>query len=113
MRPLESAIPSRSTSSVPSTIHPIRSAFYVQLHQNTTFKLSTDLQFVDELHDIGGLQMDPSENASDTCVNASSQVRALHRVQPRRRTSPYGSRLTMSATALLLASGHSIPRRGK
>jgi len=47
-----------------------------------TFKLSTDPLFVDKVHDIVGLYLNPPDKALVLCVDEKSQIQALNRPQP-------------------------------
>lgn len=51
-------------------------------HLVKTFKLSRDKQFVEKLHDIVGLYMNPPDKALVLCVDEKSQIQALDRTQP-------------------------------
>lgn len=51
-------------------------------HLTKTFKLSRDKQFVEKLHDIVGLYMNPPDKALVLCVDEKSQIQALDRTQP-------------------------------
>lgn len=51
-------------------------------HRIDTFKLSTDPQFLEKLHDVVGLYLDPPEKAVVFSVDEKSQVQALDRTQP-------------------------------
>jgi transposase len=51
-------------------------------HLIKTFKLSRDKQFVEKLHDIVGLYMNPPDKALVLCVDEKSQIQALDRTQP-------------------------------
>jgi len=51
-------------------------------HLIKTFKLSRDKQFVEKLHDIVGLYMNPPNKALVLCVDEKSQIQALDRTQP-------------------------------
>jgi transposase len=57
-------------------------AFGLQPHRQDTFKLSSDPQFVDKVHDIVGLYLNPPERAVVLCVDEKSQIQALDRTQP-------------------------------
>jgi transposase len=57
-------------------------AFGLKPHQQETFKLSTDPQFVEKVRDVVGLYMDPPERALVLCVDEKTQVQALDRSQP-------------------------------
>jgi hypothetical protein len=59
-----------------STVHRIWRAFSLPPHRRETFKLSTDPQFVDKVHDIVGLYLDPPEKALVICVDEKSQIQA-------------------------------------
>lgn len=51
-------------------------------HLIKTFKLSRDKQFIEKLHDIVGLYMNPPDKAIVFCVDEKSQIQALERTQP-------------------------------
>ena len=57
-------------------------AFGLTPHRQDTFKLSTDPHFVDKVHDIVGLYMNPPNKALVLCVDEKSQIQALNRTQP-------------------------------
>lgn len=65
-----------------STIGRIWKAFDLKPHRADTFKLSTDLLFVDMVFDVAGLYLNPPEGAVVLCVDEKSQVQALARSQP-------------------------------
>ncbi|MDP9863898.1 MULTISPECIES: IS630 family transposase [Streptosporangium] len=65
-----------------STISRIWRAFGLQSHRAESFKLSTDPLFVDKVHDVAGLYLDPPERALGLCVDEKSQIQALNRSQP-------------------------------
>ncbi|MGW3252276.1 IS630 family transposase [Streptomyces fungicidicus] len=65
-----------------STVSRIWRAFGLQPHRTETFKLSTDPYFVDKVHDVVGLYLDPPERALVFCGDEKSQIQALHRSQP-------------------------------
>jgi hypothetical protein len=46
-----------------STVSRIWRAFGLQPHRTETFKLSTDPYFIDKVHDVVGLYLDPPERA--------------------------------------------------
>ena len=48
----------------------------------TTFKLSKDPLFVDKVHDVVGLYLNPPERAVVLCVDEKSQIQALDRTAP-------------------------------
>ncbi len=52
-----------------SSVSRIWRAFELQPHRQETFKLSTDPLFVDKVHDIIGLYMDPPLKAMVLCVD--------------------------------------------
>jgi transposase len=54
----------------------------LQPHRVKQFKISTDPQFVDKLHDIVGLYVDPPAHAVVLSVDEKSQIQALDRTQP-------------------------------
>ena len=51
-------------------------------HLIRTFKLSSDPHFVEKLHDIVALYLDPPEHALVLSVDEKSQIQALDRTQP-------------------------------
>jgi len=57
-------------------------AFGLQPHRQNTFKLSRDPFFVDKVHDIVGLYLNPPERAVVLCVDEKSQIQALDRTAP-------------------------------
>ncbi|MFH9466416.1 IS630 family transposase [Streptomyces clavifer] len=65
-----------------STVSRVWRAFGLQPHRFESFKLSTDPFFVDKVHDIVGLYLDPPERALVLCVDEKSQIQALDRSQP-------------------------------
>lgn len=65
-----------------STVSRIWRAFGLKPHRSQTFKLSSDPYFVDKVHDVVGLYLDPPERALVFCVDEKSQIQALDRSQP-------------------------------
>ncbi len=65
-----------------STIGRIWNAFELKPHRADGFKLSNDPLFVDKVHDIVGLYLNPPEAAVVLSVDEKSQVQALARSQP-------------------------------
>ena len=57
-------------------------AFGLQPHRQQTWKLSTDPQFVEKVHDICGLYLNPPERAVVLCLDEKSQIQALDRTAP-------------------------------
>jgi len=57
-------------------------AFGLQPHRQETFKLSSDLLFVEKVRDIVGLYLDPPLKVMVLCVDEKSQIQALDRTQP-------------------------------
>jgi transposase len=51
-------------------------------HRCETFKLSRDPKFVDKLHDVVGLYLNPPEHALVFSCDEKSQIQALDRTQP-------------------------------
>ena len=47
-----------------------------------TFKLSRDKHFVERLHDVVGLYLNPPDKSLVLCVDEKSQIQALDRTQP-------------------------------
>jgi transposase len=65
-----------------SAVRRIWRAHGLQPHKIRQFKLSDDPQFVEKLHDIVGLYVDPPEHAVVLSVDEKSQIQALDRTQP-------------------------------
>ncbi len=57
-------------------------AFGLQPHRQETWKLSEDPLFIEKVHDICGLYLNPPERAVVLCVNEKSQIQALDRTTP-------------------------------
>jgi transposase len=57
-------------------------AFGLQPHRQESFRLSKDPLFVDKVHDIVGLYLNPPERAVVLCVDEKSQIQALDRNAP-------------------------------
>jgi transposase len=51
-------------------------------HLVETFKLSRDKHFLEKLHDVVGLYLNPPDKALVLCVDEKSQIQALDRTQP-------------------------------
>lgn len=51
-------------------------------HLVETFKLSGDKHFLEKLHDVVGLYLNPPDKAMVLCVDEKSQIQALDRTQP-------------------------------
>jgi transposase len=66
----------------PSAIGDIWRTYGLQPHRTATFKISTDPQFVEKVHDVVGLYLDPPDKALVLCVDEKSQIQALDRTQP-------------------------------
>jgi len=65
-----------------ATIRRIWQRHNLKPHLAKTFKLSRDQQFVEKLHDIVGLYLNPPDRALVLCVDEKSQIQALDRTQP-------------------------------
>lgn len=65
-----------------ATVGRIWRAFGLKPHRFKTFALSTDPDFIEKVHDIAGLYMNPPHNAVVLCVDEKTQVQALDRRQP-------------------------------
>ena len=57
-------------------------AFGLQPHRQDSFKLSKDPFFVEKVHDVVGLYLNPPERAVVLCVDEKSQIQALDRTAP-------------------------------
>jgi len=64
----------KATGLSQSTVSRIWRAFGLQPHRVEGFKLSTDPFFVDKVHDVVGLYLDPPERALVFCVDEKSQI---------------------------------------
>ena len=77
-------------------------AFGLKPHRQDTFKLSNDPLFVEKVHDVVGLYLNPPERAVVLCVDEKSQIQALDRTPRSCRcspASPSAPRTTTSAPA--------------
>jgi hypothetical protein len=54
----------------------------LQPHRVEHWKLSKDPQFIEKVHDICGLYLNPPERAVVLAVDEKSQIQALDRTQP-------------------------------
>jgi transposase len=66
----------------PKTIWRVWKAHGLKPHLVETFKVSTDPKFVEKLHDVVGLYLNPPERAVVFSVDEKSQIQALDRTQP-------------------------------
>ena len=66
----------------PDAVMRIWHAFGLQPHRQETWKLSKDPLFIEKVHDICGLYLNPPERAVVMCVDEKSQIRALDRTTP-------------------------------
>jgi transposase len=64
------------------TIHRIWKRHNLKPPLIETFKLSRDKRFVEKLHDVVGLYLNPPDKALVLCVDEKSQIQALDRTQP-------------------------------
>ena len=62
----------KATGLSKSTVQRVWSVFNVQPHRQKHFKLSTDPFFVEKVHDIVGLYLNPPDHAMVLCVDATS-----------------------------------------
>jgi transposase len=65
-----------------SAISRIWRAFGLKPHLVDTFKLSTDPQFIEKVHDVVGLYLNPPQAAMVLCVDEKTGVQALDRTAP-------------------------------
>ena len=65
-----------------ATVRRIWKQYNLKPHLVKTFKLSRDKQFMEKLHDIVGLYLNPPDKALVLCVDEKSQIQALDRTQP-------------------------------
>ena len=72
----------RATGLSQTAVSRIWRAFGVKPHLVETWRLSTDPQFIDKVHDIVGLYLDPPAAALVLWVDEKSQIQALDRTAP-------------------------------
>jgi len=72
----------KQTGMTQTAVSRIWRAFGLKPHQLDYWKLSTDPHFVDKVHDVVGLYLDPPERALVLCVDEKSQIQALDRTAP-------------------------------
>jgi transposase len=65
-----------------TTIRRIWKYHNLKPHLIETFKLSRDKRFIEKLHDVVGLYLNPPDKALVLCVDEKSQIQALDRTQP-------------------------------
>jgi len=65
-----------------SAVHRYLTMFGLQPHRSTSFKLSNDPFFIEEVRDIVGLYLNPPDHALVLCVDEKSQCQDLERTQP-------------------------------
>ena len=65
-----------------ATIRRIWHRHNLKPHLVETFKLSRDKRFIEKLHDVVGLYLNPPDKALVLCVDEKSQIQALDRTQP-------------------------------
>ncbi|TQJ16933.1 IS630 family transposase [Kribbella jejuensis] len=65
-----------------SAVSRIWRAFGLQPHRQDSWKLSKDPLFIDKVHDVVGLYLNPPEAAVVLCVDEKSQIQALDRTAP-------------------------------
>ena len=65
-----------------ATIRRIWKQYNLKPHLIKTFKLSRDKHFIEKLHDVVGLYLNPPDKSVVFCVDEKSQIQALDRTQP-------------------------------
>ena len=103
-----------------AAVHRIWRAFELKPHLVDWFKVSPDPFFVDKVHDVVGLYLDPPDAAVVLCVDEKTQIQALTPTAPilpmipgvpQRRSSDYKRNGTTNLYAALdAASGKVITR---
>jgi transposase len=73
---------SAATGLSPATIRRIWKQHGLKPHLVRSFKLSRDPRFIDKLHDVVGLYLNPPDHALVLSVDEKSQIQALDRTQP-------------------------------
>lgn len=66
----------------PTFVQRVWKAHGLKPHLMRTFKLSQDPHFLEQLHDVVGLYLNPPEQALVLSVDEKSQIQALDRTQP-------------------------------
>ena len=72
----------RKVGVTPDAVMRIWHAFGLQPHRQERFKLSKDPQFIEKVHDICGLYLNPPERAVVLAIDEKSQIQALDRTAP-------------------------------
>ncbi|MBI1871202.1 MAG: IS630 family transposase [Chlamydiae bacterium] len=65
-----------------ATVRRIWKQHNLKPHLIETFKLSNDKHFIEKLHDVVGLYLNPPDKALVLCFDEKSQIQALERSQP-------------------------------
>ncbi len=65
-----------------ATVCRIWQKYNLKPHLVESFKLSRDKRFVEKLHDVVGLYLNPPDKSLVLCVDEKSQIQALDRTQP-------------------------------
>jgi transposase len=65
-----------------ATVQRIWTQYRLQPHRVETFKLSRDKHFIEKLHDVVGLYLNPPDKALVLCVDEKSQIQALDSTRP-------------------------------
>lgn len=65
-----------------SMVHRVWRSHGLKPHLARTFKVSNDPKFIEKLHDVVGLYLNPPEHALVLSVDEKSQIQALDRTQP-------------------------------
>jgi len=65
-----------------ATVRRIWHQHQLKPHLTKSFKVSRDIHFVDKLHDIVGLYLNPPDHSLVLSVDEKSQIQALDRTQP-------------------------------
>lgn len=66
----------------PASVQRVWKQHGLKPHLIKTFKVSRDKQFVEKLHDVVGLYLNPPVKSLVLCVDEKSQIQALDRTQP-------------------------------
>jgi hypothetical protein len=64
------------------TVQRIWKQYNLKPHLVETSKLSRDKRFLEKLHDVVGLYLNPPDKAIVLCVDEKSQIQALDRTRP-------------------------------
>src|ERR1035438_7833650 len=74
-----------------NTVNRLWQEYNLKPHLSRTFKLSRDVRFLEKLTDVVGLYLNPPEKSLVLCLDEKSQIQALDRTQPDRKSTRLNS----------------------